>query len=120
MSSLVQIQLRRDTFANWTSNNPVLAEGEPAYETDTGKIKFGDGSTPYNLLPYFNEGDKNFVFVQGVAATTWNVVHNLNKRPSAVIVDSAGTEVIGQINHIDNNSFDVLLNAATTGRAYVN
>ncbi|KKL07037.1 hypothetical protein LCGC14_2590060, partial [marine sediment metagenome] len=32
----VQIQSRRDTAANWTSNNPTLAAGEIGIETDTG------------------------------------------------------------------------------------
>jgi len=53
MSSIIQIQLRRDTLANWTTQNPVLTQGEPALETDTGRLKFGDGSTNYNNLPYF-------------------------------------------------------------------
>lgn len=48
----VKIQLRRDTFANWTSANPTLAEGEVALETDSDRFKLGDGSTPYNSLPY--------------------------------------------------------------------
>ena len=47
-----QIQLRRDTAANWTSTNPTLAQGEPGLETDTGKIKYGDGSTAWTSLAY--------------------------------------------------------------------
>ena len=43
---------RRDTAANWTSTNPVLSEGEPAYETDTGSVKIGDGVTVWTSLPY--------------------------------------------------------------------
>lgn len=31
------IQLRRDTAANWTNANPVLADGELGFETDTKK-----------------------------------------------------------------------------------
>lgn len=46
------IQLRRDTAANWTANNPTLADGEQGYETDTGKEKIGDGSTAWNALSY--------------------------------------------------------------------
>jgi|GEM_PF-4938753 len=46
------IQLRRDTAANWTANNPILADGEPALEKDTGKEKVGDGVTAWNDLPY--------------------------------------------------------------------
>lgn len=48
----VRIQLRRDTAANWTSENPVLGLGEPGIETDTYKVKLGDGSTPWNSLDY--------------------------------------------------------------------
>jgi hypothetical protein len=48
----VQIKLRRDIAANWTSVNPTLASGEPGLETDTLKIKYGDGSTPWVNLNY--------------------------------------------------------------------
>jgi hypothetical protein len=48
----VQIQLRRDTAANWTSANPTLAAGEFAIETDTDKYKIGDGSTAWTSLDY--------------------------------------------------------------------
>jgi hypothetical protein len=48
----VTIQLRRDTAANWTSANPTLAQGEWGYETDTYKVKLGDGSTAWTSLPY--------------------------------------------------------------------
>ena len=47
-----RIQLRRDTAANFTSANPTLAAGELAYETDTRKIKAGDGSTAWTSLNY--------------------------------------------------------------------
>src|SRR5678815_5882413 len=45
-------KLRRDTSANWSDKNPVLAAGEPAVETDTDKVKVGDGFTPWNTLPF--------------------------------------------------------------------
>ena len=48
----VIIQLRRDTAANWTSNNPTLAAGELAIETDTDFYKSGDGSTAWTSLGY--------------------------------------------------------------------
>ena len=48
----VTIKLRGDTAANWTSNNPVLALREPGVETDTSKIKIGDGVTAWASLPY--------------------------------------------------------------------
>ena len=63
----LKLQLRRDTRANWATNGPsgpsgpsgptppsgpVLALGEPGIETDTLLLKFGDGQTPWNSLPY--------------------------------------------------------------------
>ncbi len=47
-----QIKFRRDTASNFTSNNPTLAAGEPGYETDTGKVKIGDGTTAWTSLAY--------------------------------------------------------------------
>lgn len=47
-----QIQLRRDTAANWTSANPTLAEGEIGLETDTTYYKIGTGSTAWTSLAY--------------------------------------------------------------------
>jgi len=51
-----RIQLRRDTSANWTSANPILAQGEMGLETDTLKLKFGDGSTAWTSLDYYSTG----------------------------------------------------------------
>ena len=48
----IQIQYRRDLAATWTSVNPVLAEGEPGYETDTGKFKVGNGTNTWSALSY--------------------------------------------------------------------
>jgi hypothetical protein len=47
-----QIQVRRDTAANWTSANPTLATGEIGFENDQNKFKIGDGSTAYTSLAY--------------------------------------------------------------------
>jgi hypothetical protein len=49
-----RIQIRRDTSTNWEANNPVLALGEPGLETDTFIVKYGDGSSAWNSLPYAN------------------------------------------------------------------
>jgi hypothetical protein len=46
------IQLRRGTAAQWTSANTVLRAGELGLETDTNKIKVGDGVVAWNTLDY--------------------------------------------------------------------
>jgi hypothetical protein len=50
-----QIKLRRDTAANWLLEDPILAEGEPGFETDTGKLKIGDGSNIWSALGYVTD-----------------------------------------------------------------
>ena len=50
----VRIQIRRGLAAQWTSANPLLAEGELASETDTGKFKVGNGVDYWNDLDYAN------------------------------------------------------------------
>ncbi len=52
MPRLDLIQIRRGTAAQWVSANPVLASGEIGYETDTNKIKIGNGVTAWNSLAY--------------------------------------------------------------------
>lgn len=50
--TIAQIQIRRGTAAQWTSNNPILGDGEWGLETDTGKVKLGLGSVSWTGLPY--------------------------------------------------------------------
>ena len=50
---------RRDTASNWTNNNPTLLDGEFGWETDTKKLKIGDGSTAWQSLDYLPIPDTN-------------------------------------------------------------
>lgn len=71
------IQIRRDTAANWTSVNPVLAQGEIGFETNTNKMKYGDGSTAWTSLTYFSGGS-------GITRSVINIVVNTAAGSSAV------------------------------------
>lgn len=52
MAQQTDIRIRRDTAANWTATSPTLSSGELGYETDTGRIKVGDGATAWTSLAY--------------------------------------------------------------------
>lgn len=80
---MTTIAFRRDTAADWTSNNPTLEAGEPGYETDTGAMKMGDGTTAWTSLSYF--GDATKVFVPA------NYMESVYNSPSKVTVGSATT-----------------------------
>lgn len=55
MSVETLIQFRKGLAETWTNVNPTLGLGEPGYESDTGKLKIGDGSTTWTSLNYVNE-----------------------------------------------------------------
>jgi hypothetical protein len=65
-------------------------------------------------------GDLNFVFTQMSALATWHIVHNLGKYPDVVVIDSGGTNVIGQIDYIDANTINLIFSSALGGTAYLN
>lgn len=46
------IQFLRGTKSKVAASTRVLADGQPLYETDTNKLKVGDGSTEAKSLPY--------------------------------------------------------------------
>lgn len=68
----IQYQLRRGLAADWTTNNTILAAGEPGFETDTKKMKIGDGSTAWTSLGY-TTGNSSYI---SVGNSTVNVVAN--------------------------------------------
>jgi hypothetical protein len=93
-----RIKLRRDTAANWTEANPILAAGEPGLESDTGKIKYGDGETAWASLDY-NGGNGDSLTNDGsVVVTAGSTEHwiatqrrdNYNTYPKALRYDSLG------------------------------
>jgi hypothetical protein len=47
-----RVQIRRDTSANWNTNDPILLDGEFGYETDTGRFKIGNGIDSWSEMSY--------------------------------------------------------------------
>jgi hypothetical protein len=71
----VQIQLRRGTASQWSTTNPILAQGEVGFETDTGKVKIGNGTNTWTSLNYFSGlsvSDVRSYFSQGTGVTIVN------------------------------------------------
>lgn len=52
-TELVTFKLRRGTAAQWTTANPILAEGEPGFESNTNRFKIGNGVTNWAGLEYY-------------------------------------------------------------------
>jgi hypothetical protein len=56
---------------------------------------------------------------QITAQSTWNIVHDLNRKPAVVVVDTAGNVVIGSIQYIDNWTITINFSAPFSGKAYL-
>lgn len=67
----IQIQFRRGTAAEWSSVNPILAEGEMGIELNTDLFKIGNGVDPWNDLPY--GGLRGYAGSAGVAGSVGNI-----------------------------------------------
>jgi len=64
--------------------------------------------------------DANFVHDQGVAAAIWTVQHNLNKKCSVTVVDSANQIVVGEIVYNSDNQVTITFSGSFSGKAYFN
>lgn len=62
----------------------------------------------------------HYTHVQGEASDTWTIHHNLNKKPSITVVDSADNVVEGAEKYIDENTVEIYFNGAFKGKAYLN
>ena len=86
----------------------------------------GNGSTtsPLKLsekvLSDIRRGGDTFVFEFDASQTEWVIVHNLKKRPSVTIADSADNVVVCAVQYNDENTITIQLNAAFKGTAYLN
>ena len=52
MPAQTVIKIRRDSSSNWTFSDPILADGEIGFESDTNRIKIGNGDDVWTLLKY--------------------------------------------------------------------
>ena len=104
-------------------NKPFYIFLEPAYNSDHHSVReLLDIINGYIGVPATPGGDvdKHYTHVQGVPNVQWNITHNLEKKPSVTVVDSADTDVMGEIIYIDNNNVQLNFSAAFSGKAYLN
>lgn len=56
----IRVQHKRMTASDWTNSSLILLEGELGVESDTGKVKVGNGHDRFSALQYLTgpKGDK--------------------------------------------------------------
>ena len=100
MAVVTQIQVRRGTASQWTSANPTLAAGEWGFESDTNKVKIGNGTTAWTSLGYQGAGT-----VTSITAGTGL---------SGGTITSSGTVAIDTATTVDVSTAQTLTNKTLT------
>lgn len=101
-----RIQLRRDTAANWTSINPVLAQGEPGLDTTIDLLKYGDGVTAWNDLPYSGSNPGSVGNLIPALGNTYTLGNATNAWQSLYV--SGNTIYLGDI-ELGSNATELLI-----------
>lgn len=111
----IQIQYRRGTFLEWEAADPLLAEGEVGYETDTAQFKIGDGINSWNDLEYASgqtgPSGLNPVFTRQGTLTVGNSQQRLYLERVGTVTRVRAS--VGQTPSGSNVQVDVLKNGTT-------
>lgn len=92
-----RIQFRRGTTNQWSAANPTLGIGEPGYDTDTGALKVGDGTSDWNALSSISNG---------VQSNTKPVENKYNGASSAVVSGVYNIVICNQDTYDNQSSYD--------------
>jgi hypothetical protein len=64
-------------------------------------------------------GDVSYVHNQSVTSSVWIIIHDLGWYPNVMVIDSAGTQVEGDVTQTSSTIMTIQFSAAFTGIAYV-
>ena len=82
--------------------------------SDPGIVVTADG-------PQGAAGGSAFAYThdQLTPSALWTITHNLAGFPNVTVVDSAGTQVEGDVDYTDSNVLTIAFSAAFGGKAYL-
>ena len=111
-----------DYVANFELEKPV--EFDAIFEINPAGIPEINGSELINVNKHgstFTIKSANYTHEQGIASKEWIIVHNLEKEPSVVVVDTAGEEQIPDRKvYNSKNQVTLYFLSEFAGKAYLN
>jgi hypothetical protein len=124
-----------DTFYSWNGNtwvplglsNQQLENIAAAYDESIENISVTADANNVNVI--LTKRNSNTITAsvkirhthqQTTASNTWLITHNLNSHPNVTVVDTANTEVVGDIVYIDLNTVRISFTEPFSGSAYFN
>lgn len=107
------IQFLRGTSTAVSNENPVLAAGQPFFETDTNKIKIGNGVNQYNSLPYINpDATQSAVDWSSITGKPSEFPPESHTHTTSQITDLDLSEITTDIENLQHNEANMI---QTTG-----
>ena len=115
------MQQKRGTASRWTSTNPILLAGELGVETDTNKMKVGDGTTAWTNLDYVTTDTKQVAYthVQNATLGEWTVIHELSFRPNVMVTDVNDNIIEADVQYVSDTEIKITLSHPSIGYAYL-
>jgi hypothetical protein len=65
-------------------------------------------------------GQTTYTHTQNISSDTWVIQHNLGRHPSVVVIDSAGSVIISDVQYDSEYQVTVRFSAGFSGKAYLN
>lgn len=124
-----RIQIRRDTTYNWNAVNPVLADGELAYDIVTNEVRVGDGTRNWadlsgNVIGGSSGGTVSALTngTKSVSLASTGTVSFTEATDTGILFDASLAKqiLLAQNNHLDfaNFSGEILVNDLSSGDVY--
>jgi hypothetical protein len=130
---LPRIQLTFDPANTTLNRGPFLATETIAYvtlQTDSGLAVNSYKFVAHNLglltaaenieLKLKVKSDTTKVIQVGTASETWNILHNMGKRPAVTVIDTSGNVITGQVVYNSDNQITIYFTPAVAGTVYLN
>ena len=73
-----------------------------------------------SVLDSQTDGDKHFAYEWRMSVDKISIEHNLDKRPSVTVIDTAGNELLGDVEYVDENNLTISFSSPVRGIAYLN
>lgn len=84
--------------------------------TDEAGLPYGSTEKPMKVE---NVSPPQVIYVQGTAALTWTIDHNLNRYPQVTTLDSTGAQISGTVTWPTLNRVVITFSPAVAGKAFL-
>lgn len=105
---------------NQIMSGNIIIQGENTSLVELARMRNGNGGDSGSSSQQTYVSDKNYVYEWATLESSITITHNLGKYPSVSIVDTAGSEIIGDITYVNENSVTLSFSARIRGKAYFN